>query len=150
MLLLNTLINCVNRMKKHLAISSFFLLFTLVIMAQSKKEILISGRFDNLLLPEFFQQIESQSPCFFYYDAAQLDSIRINLVVQNETLSSVLTLFASVSPITSKLTSAIFIFLPIGLDEPNKFLETCGPIMRGKLSRPSRAVPSCADGSMGV
>ena len=91
MLLLNTLINCVNRMKKHLAISSFFLLFTLVIMAQSKKEILISGRFDNLLLPEFFQQIESQSPCFFYYDAAQLDSTSINLVVQNETLSSVLT-----------------------------------------------------------
>lgn len=87
----NTIINCINSMKKYLINISFFILFALVVHAQDKKEILISGRFDSLLLTDFFQQIESQAPCFFYYDADQLDSARISLVAQNETLSSVLT-----------------------------------------------------------
>lgn len=59
--------------------------------AQEKKDSLLSGKFENLLLPEFFEQIESKLPAYFYYDTLQLDSVRVNLVIENESLRSVLT-----------------------------------------------------------
>ena len=78
-------------MKKSLyAISFFILLFTGYINAQDKKDILINGTFENLPLVEFFQKLESQTPFFFYFDAGQLDSIRVNVTVRNETLQTVL------------------------------------------------------------
>src|SRR5688500_15823127 len=78
-------------MKKNLyAISFFILLFIGYASAQDKKDILINGTFENLPLVEFFQKLESQTPFFFYYDAGQLDSIRVNVTVRNETLQTVL------------------------------------------------------------
>lgn len=58
--------------------------------AQEKKDTLITGKFENIYLAEFFQQLEAQCPCYFYYDLAQLDSAKVNLTVQNEPLRSVL------------------------------------------------------------
>src|SRR5687767_12994782 len=78
-------------MKKNLyAISFFILSFAGSINAQDKKDILINGIFENLAVVEFFQKLESQTPFFFYYDASQLDSIRVNIVVRNEPLQTVL------------------------------------------------------------
>ena len=68
----------------------FILLTTGNSNAQDKSNILVSGTFDNLLFVEFFQKIEVQTPCFFYYNVAQLDSIRVNVTVQHEPLQTVL------------------------------------------------------------
>ena len=77
-------------MKKLLAFS-FLAAFTILPgHAQEKKELVITGNFENLTLKDFFNKLESQAPCFFYYDVNQLDSNLVNLSVQNEPLSSVL------------------------------------------------------------
>lgn len=78
-------------MKKGLfSISFFILLFTSHSDAQDKKDILISGNFENLTLAEFFQKLELQAPYFFYYEQSQLDSLRVNLIVQAEPIQTVL------------------------------------------------------------
>jgi hypothetical protein len=78
-------------MKKILLLTSFFILFFAgFVNGQEKKDVLISGTFDSLLLVDFFQRIESQTPYYFYYDVAQLDSVKISFSAQNETIQSVL------------------------------------------------------------
>jgi hypothetical protein len=58
--------------------------------SQEKKDTLITGNFENMLLVDFFHNLESRSPYFFYYNEAQLDSARVNIVAQNESLQTVL------------------------------------------------------------
>ena len=58
--------------------------------AQEKKDSLITGTFENMLLVDFFRNLESRSPYFFYYNEAQLDSARVNIVAQNEPIQTVL------------------------------------------------------------
>lgn len=78
-------------MRKGLLILFFFLFTgTLMSQAQEKKEILISGSFKGLLLPDFFHQVELKVPVFFYYDTLQLDSTIVDLEVQNEPIGQVL------------------------------------------------------------
>ena len=77
-------------MKKLLAFSFLAAFTVLPGHAQEKKELVITGNFENLTLKDFFNKLESQAPCFFYYDVNQLDSNLVNLSVQNEPLSSVL------------------------------------------------------------
>ena len=76
--------------KKFLAITFFILISCGVCLAQEKKELMVSGNFEQLSWVEFFQKLESQVPVYFYYDVSQLDSTLVNLAVQNESLSSVL------------------------------------------------------------
>ncbi|MCR6722464.1 MAG: TonB-dependent receptor [Chitinophagaceae bacterium] len=73
-----------------IACVSLLILTANPVAAQTKQEPRISGQFENLLLPEFFNKIESLVPVKFFYDKAVLDSSRINLTVQNELLSQVL------------------------------------------------------------
>lgn len=73
-----------------IACVSLLILTANPVAAQTKQEPRISGQFENLLLPEFFNKIESLAPVKFFYDKAVLDSSRINLTVQNELLSQVL------------------------------------------------------------
>ncbi len=68
----------------------FILLLSYGSNAQDKKNILISGNFENIYLPEFFKNIESQSPYFFYYDSGQVDSIKVSLSANNDSLQIVL------------------------------------------------------------
>lgn len=76
---------------KFTFIAIFMLLLAKIADAQQKQEIPISGTFKDLSWASFFQQIEAQSPYYFYYDITQLDSTTVNLTVQNEPLKSVLT-----------------------------------------------------------
>ena len=64
-------------MKRSLLTSCFFILLLVIGNTQEKKTILINGDFDNQLMVEFFSKLESQSPYFFYYNAANLDSLRV-------------------------------------------------------------------------
>lgn len=77
-------------MKKLLAFSFSLFMSVLVCCGQDKKDPLVSGSFTNLTWEQFFKQLESQAPCYFYYDINQLDSTLVNIEVKNEPLSSVL------------------------------------------------------------
>jgi hypothetical protein len=57
---------------------------------QEKRDSLITGTFENMLLVDFFRSIESRSPYFFYYNESQLDSTRVNVIAQNESIQIVL------------------------------------------------------------
>jgi len=71
---------------------SFFLLFfsCLAAIATAQTPALISGKFEKLSAVNFLQQIEAQTPYFFYYDQAQLDSVFVTLTVKDFPLADVL------------------------------------------------------------
>lgn len=75
-------------------ILSSFLLFVLMLgtqaQARQKTEIRITGVFEKMQLPEFFEKLEAQAPVHFFYDSKKLDSLEVNLRADNELLSSVL------------------------------------------------------------
>jgi hypothetical protein len=73
-------------LRTYLLLFAFF--FT-GIAARAQKP-LVTGEFRNLTVEQFFQQVEEKTPYFFYYDAKQLDSIRINVTVKDQTLESLL------------------------------------------------------------
>ena len=77
-------------MKKLLAFSFSIFMTVLVCCGQEKKDPLVSGTFTNLTWEQFFKQLESKAPCYFYYDINQLDSTLVNIEVKDEPLSSVL------------------------------------------------------------
>ncbi|HEY6503684.1 MAG TPA: carboxypeptidase-like regulatory domain-containing protein [Chitinophagaceae bacterium] len=62
----------------------FMLLFRCA--AQGGKPVVISGQFENIMLKDFFNQVESQAPCFFYYDSLQIDSVFISVTLKDEPL----------------------------------------------------------------
>jgi hypothetical protein len=65
-------------------------IFCLTTAAKTQTPVLISGKFENLTPVSFFQQIESKTTYFFYYDTTQLDNITINLNVKELPLQDVL------------------------------------------------------------
>ncbi|HTD94438.1 MAG TPA: TonB-dependent receptor [Chitinophagaceae bacterium] len=69
----------------------FLLLFAIGgVSAQGKKEIAVSGEFNNILLSDLFQQLETLCSCSFYYEQSQVDSLRTSLVVQRAPLHEAL------------------------------------------------------------
>jgi hypothetical protein len=71
----------------------YLLVFVFVISANAaaqQKEPLLSGTFDSTRVVDFLHNLEAQSPYFFYYDSAQLDSFRITLSVQQQPLRALL------------------------------------------------------------
>jgi len=76
-------------MKNVVFIVCFFML-SFLCSAQESKPVTVSGEFRNISLIEFFKQIESQTPCFFYYDFLQVDSVFITLVIKEELLQQAL------------------------------------------------------------
>ncbi|TDB63445.1 TonB-dependent receptor [Arundinibacter roseus] len=50
----------------------------------------ISGQFSDITFRDFVRVVEAQSPYYFYYDAQQLDSLRITLRADNQPLREVL------------------------------------------------------------
>jgi hypothetical protein len=78
-------------MRKILLLLPFFgLLFNGYVNGQEKNEILITGIFSDIDLVEFFKKLESQTPYFFYYDQAQLDSIRVDVTADKEPVQTLL------------------------------------------------------------
>ena len=74
-------------MLRSLLLLCAFIITGLVAKAQQP---LVSGEFRNLTAEQFFKQVEGQTPYFFYYDARQLDSLRINVSVKDQPLESLL------------------------------------------------------------
>lgn len=77
-------------MKRSLLTGCFFLLLLGFGNTQEKKDILINGDYDDQLMVEFFSKLESQTPYFFYYNAANLDSLRVTVKARNEPIQTVL------------------------------------------------------------
>ncbi len=67
-----------------------FFAFILLNTSLHAQQPLISGNFRDMDVESFFKKIESSTPYFFYYDVKQLDSIRININVNNLPLPQVL------------------------------------------------------------
>jgi hypothetical protein len=69
------------------------LLFVFLILAAAAKgqsPALVSGHFVNQPAKKFFQQVEAQTPYYFYYDSTQVDSLVVNILVQDQPLPEVL------------------------------------------------------------
>jgi hypothetical protein len=75
-------------MKKLLLLLAFVVGLTTV--AKTQNAVLISGKFEKITPEIFFKQIEEKTPYYFYYDVKHLDSITINIDVQNQSLQDVL------------------------------------------------------------
>jgi hypothetical protein len=58
--------------------------------ASAQRNDLVSGDFNNVSVDSFLLQIEKSTPYHFFYDARQLDSIRIILSVKDEPIPDVL------------------------------------------------------------
>src|SRR4030095_3070371 len=77
-------------MKSKFAILLSYCCFSALIYAQEKKDTLVTGNFENVLLVDLFRSLEARSPYFFYYNESQLDSARVNVVAQNDPIQAVL------------------------------------------------------------
>lgn len=66
----------------------FFLMIAAAAKGQSPS--LVSGHFVNLPVQKFFQQVEAQTPYYFYYDSTQLDSLVVNILVHDQPVPDVL------------------------------------------------------------
>jgi hypothetical protein len=81
----------VNMKKQFFLVVTFILLFiTRESFAQQAGNNLVTGNFNEVTFPEFFQQIEKQTTFHFYYDPAQFDTITITINVNNAHLPAVL------------------------------------------------------------
>lgn len=58
-------------------------------IAQKEKK-LITGSFEDMRVEQFLLELQKQTHCHFYYDTAQLDTLKINISVKNEPLEKVL------------------------------------------------------------
>lgn len=68
----------------------FILFFFSLIACGQQGEKPITGRFENLTVPEFFRQIEETTPYFFYYRVSDVDSITINMEANGQTVENLL------------------------------------------------------------
>jgi len=75
-------------MKNTFFVVCFFVLWLRADAQQ--KEILVSGRFEQTSLKEFFSKIEAQTPLYFYYNSRQVDSLTVSLTCDNEPVRQVL------------------------------------------------------------
>lgn len=68
----------------------FFGLFHLVSFAQTKTEKRITATFNDSSFEQFVKEAETQTGCYFYYEASQLDSLKITLQAKEQPLVAVL------------------------------------------------------------
>ena len=66
----------------------FFLMGSSKVFAQNEK--LVSIELTDVPFSKFVQEMESRLPCRFYFNAAEIDSLRITLKAENENISSIL------------------------------------------------------------
>lgn len=77
-------------MKFYFCIVTTMLLFTThFAIAQNEKK-MITGSFEDMRVEQFLLELQRQTHYHFYYDTAQLDTIKINISVKNEPLDKVL------------------------------------------------------------
>ena len=74
-------------LKRFLSLFSFiFFVFT----ANAQVKQLISAEYKNATIKELVSDLEKKSTYRFYYDALQFDSLRVNLSVQTDSVSSII------------------------------------------------------------
>lgn len=102
--------------------------FTVQCLYAQKNYPVISGDFTNIPVSNFLMQLEKQTGYHFYYDTAQFDSLKINISVKDQTLSSVLDLAFAGTAIVYAADNKKNIFVSKGLvvqtSLPPDFFET--------------------------
>jgi len=115
-------------MKLKIAIVFSYCCFAVVVHAQEKKDTLITGNFENVLLVDFFRTIETRSPYFFYYNESQLDSARVNVIAQNEPIRVVLDKALQNTGLSFSIDNSNRVFITKGLKFttklPNGFFQS--------------------------
>ncbi len=77
-------------MKKQLLIFFLLSVFSSVTWAQNKTEKRISITLTEGTFEQFVKEAESQTGCFFYYEKGLIDSLKITIKAQNQSLTSAL------------------------------------------------------------
>lgn len=77
-------------MKKQLLIFFLLSVFCSVTWAQNKTEKRISITLTDGTFEQFVKEAESQTGCFFYYEKGLIDSLKITIQAQNQSLTSAL------------------------------------------------------------
>ncbi|MBV4356978.1 TonB-dependent receptor [Pinibacter aurantiacus] len=77
-------------MKFYFCIVTTMLLLTTHFAIAQKEKKMITGSFEDMRVEQFLLELQRQTHYHFYYDTAQLDTIKINISVKNEPLEKVL------------------------------------------------------------
>ena len=79
-------------MTKHFRLVLFIITLAVghLAVGQSTKPVTVSGQFTNVSFGQFVQTIEARSPYRFYYNAADVDSLRITAEATNVPLATLL------------------------------------------------------------
>ncbi|MDH7462380.1 TonB-dependent receptor [Chitinophagaceae bacterium 26-R-25] len=77
-------------MKFYFCIVAAVLLLTTHFAIAQKEKKMITGSFEDMRVEQFLLELQRQTHYHFYYDTAQLDTIKINISVKNEPLEKVL------------------------------------------------------------
>ncbi len=76
-------------MNRKPALLTLMLILPMLFHAQEKQRT-ITGKYENIRLRELFTQVEAQTPYFFYFDAATLDTNKVTAEFTNATINQVL------------------------------------------------------------
>ncbi|MDI3322202.1 TonB-dependent receptor [Pinibacter soli] len=77
-------------MKLYFCIVTIMLMLTTHFALAQKEKKMITGSFEDMRVEQFLLELQRQTNCHFYYDTAQLDTLKINISVKNEPLEKVL------------------------------------------------------------
>jgi hypothetical protein len=77
-------------MKRYFCIVTATLLLSAHFAIAQKEKKMITGSFEEMRVEQFLLVLQRQTHYHFYYDTAQLDTIKINISVKNEPLEKVL------------------------------------------------------------
>src|SRR5699024_10258227 len=105
-------------------------LFVASAHAQNKKDTLISGDFLNLSFSAFANQIEERTPYHFYYDPAAVDTIRIEISADRQSLASLLHQILSNTRLRFAIDDQKKVYITAGIalrtHLPEHFFDTSG------------------------
>jgi hypothetical protein len=105
------------------------------ISAQEIGNAKVEGNFEGLTLVSFFDRLEKQLPCKFYYDVSKLDSVTVQITGKGQTLSDLLKEAFKGTTLQFSIDRNNNIFVtkgqPIMTDLPKGFFQS-GPDLAGR------------------
>ncbi len=123
---------------KNILFSFIICFINVTVFSQSIDSVKISSEFNDVKAVDFIAEIEKQSGAFFYYDIAQLDSIRINLSVNGQSLNSVLERAFANTGISFSVYNNKYIFLTKEVKVITTFENPLPDSLLVKLSGPQK------------
>lgn len=113
---------------RNLTLSLLCILVSITVLSQEAGKAKIKGSFEGIRLIPFFNQLEQQVNCHFYYDASKLDSIIVQIPAKDQTLKEVLAEAFRGTDLRFSIDASNNVFItkvqPIVTDLPNGFFQS--------------------------